>query len=189
MAKWDEMPWLLKQAFCRRLEADGFTRDICVLVGCLAPAIAAAIMFLAWGIGPLLQTSESSVSVARAALLLLALLAGAHCCRMAVRYRRWRQPAADDSIRRLFALVLVDAAAADYVHALLDGNEFPRGVDCAVCEFLAETHRSALPVFKPGAVSIWTLWDWHLGIPYTDASNHSSGSVDAGKGTVGPNLQ
>ena len=184
---WHQMPWLLRRALDRRLKSGGLWLDLFVLAVCVGPALASGLLALAL----MLNSSSQATGVWRFAASAATLLSGGATAvglSAAARYLCWRRQASDRATRRLFALVHVDTRAATYVHALLDGNESPRGVDCAICDFIARTPDSALAAHGNLGASVWALWDWHLGISYTDATMHTAGSVDAGKGTIRANL-
>lgn len=185
---WKTMPWLLRQGFRRRLEADGLRRDVFVFIVCFAPVLAAAYYGNYRVLSSQMGTSLAAITSELVAATVLA-LAGWMGLKAASRYLGWRNPASKVDLCCLYALVQTDKRAGAYVHALLDGNESLRSVDCEVCYFIAGTRGQAVPALGCKQISVWSFWDWHYGVSYTGSSDKTARAGDASEGLVRSKLR
>lgn len=173
------MPWLLRQSLNRRLDQDGLRRDVVVLGACLTPLA----VFVTVYVQVFSHTNLSGGFAQLATLAALVVLAW-KCLSSAYHYIDSQAPASESKLLTLYSLVLADADAAEYVHALLDGNESPRNIDVAVAAALARQNGQTAPADFDGYVSIWTLWDWHYDIAYTNLANEHHRSRHEGEGRI-----
>lgn len=177
------LPWLTRQGLKRRLDEDGLHLDVVVLGVCAIPlAITGAV---GWQVLRYTNLTDSFAGQLAHLVALIALFLSAQMFFLSARlYIDGQAPASEASLRTLYGLVLSDAAAAEYVHALLDGNESPRNIDMEIAASLAYQNGHTASKVLPGRVSVWTFWDWHYGISYTELATEHERCKDAGDGSV-----